>query len=256
MALEGCAACLKYLMIIWNFIILILGIAVLGVGIWMVVDKDSGKYIDNVLPDSDTPFVINYSRVTEGNMFETLAYVLIAFGSIVTIIAFLGYLGAMRESQCLLGTCFVLLFLIFSALVAAGIYMYVKRDEIEVDEDKLREEVSNMLTQAVKNYHTDDPSKEFMNAIQKRYECCGADHGAIDYVVGAALPGGCNLLTSVKPCTPLYFDDLKSKIGVKQFFSGKFTVALGVALGAAGSLILAMILTLILCCSIRRSGSY
>lgn len=256
MALEGCSACLKYLMIVWNFIILLLGIAILGIGVWMVVDKDSGKFMDELTP-ADSPFIINYSRVSDQNMYVGLAYALIAFGSIVTIIAFLGYLGAMKESQCLLGTCFVLLFLIFCALIGVGIYMYIKRDEMNVDEKKLRELVTKMLTDAVKNYHDDPQSKKFMDSIHVKYECCGAEMGMADWAIAFnPPPESCNFLNSLKPCVPPYFENIKENIGVQQFFSGKFTVSLGVALGAAGALIVAMILTLILCCSIRRSGSY
>ncbi|KAK7110276.1 CD9 antigen-like [Littorina saxatilis] len=253
MALEGCASCLKYLMIIWNFVILILGIAITGIGVWMVVDKDSGKFVDEFVEDDR--FIISYSRVSDPGVFETLAYILIVFGAITVVIAFLGYCGAMRESQCLLGACFALLFIIFSALVGIGIYLYIKKDDMDVDREKLRPVVGEMLQDAVDNYYKDEASKNFMDAVQNKYQCCGADYGAVDYAPTLSIPAIC-ITAGLKPCLDPYYEHVASTIGVKQFFSGKMTIAMGVALGVAGALILAMILTLILCCSVRRSGSY
>lgn len=254
MALEGCAACLKYLMIIWNFLILLLGFAILGVGIWMVVDKDSGRFVDEAVGD-DSPFIINYSEVSDPNLYQTLAYILIVFGAITVIIAFLGYCGAVRESQCLLATCFGLLFIIFAALVGVGIYLYIKKDEIDVDKERLAPIIRKMLDEGVKNYNTDPESAKFMDAVQTKYDCCGAEGGATDYGIQMP-PSSCSQLWLNQPCFPPYYEHVVNTIGVKQFFSSKMTIAMAVALGVAGALVLAMILTLVLCCSIRRSGSY
>ncbi|XP_076466492.1 CD9 antigen-like [Babylonia areolata] len=254
MALEGCAACLKYVMIIWNFLILILGFAIVGVGVWMVVDKDSGKFVDEAVGD-ESPFIINYSDVSDPNLYQTLAYILIVFGAITVIIAFLGYCGAVRESQCLLATCFGLLFIIFAALVGVGIYLYIKKDEIDVDKERLAPIIRDALDSGVRNYDSDEESKNFMDAVQKRYDCCGAENGISDYKLQLP-PASCSPLVYNKGCFDPYFKDVQESIGVKQFFSDKMTIAMAAALGVAGALILAMILTLVLCCSVRRSGSY
>ncbi|KAL8613102.1 hypothetical protein ACOMHN_035043 [Nucella lapillus] len=254
MALEGCAACLKYLMIIWNFLILLLGIAIVGIGVWMVMDKDSGRFVDETLGD-DSPFIINYSDVSDPNLYQTLAYILIIFGAITVIIAFLGCCGAMRESQCLLAMCFGLLFIIFAALLGVGIYLYIKKDDVDVDEQRLKPLIKKTLTDAVKQYYTDPESKKFMDAVQIKYDCCGAEVGATDFGLQTP-PKSCNRMTYTSPCFDPYYDHVRKTIGVNQFFSSKMTIAMAVALGVAGALILAMILTLVLCCSVRRSGSY
>ncbi len=67
----------------------LLGCAILGVGIWVRVDPNLSKYVDN----SGT-FDYLY----------TGAYILIVVGVIVMIIGFLGCCGAIRESQCMLAT--------------------------------------------------------------------------------------------------------------------------------------------------------
>ena len=45
-----------------------------------------------------------FQHFTQPEVIEQLAYFLIAIGAIMFILSFLGYCGAIRESQCLLGT--------------------------------------------------------------------------------------------------------------------------------------------------------
>ena len=66
----------------------LLGCAILGVGIWVLVDKNFSKYVDNS---------------EHFNMLYTGAYVFIAVGVIIMIIGFFGCCGAIRENQCMLG---------------------------------------------------------------------------------------------------------------------------------------------------------
>ncbi|XP_025094603.1 CD9 antigen-like [Pomacea canaliculata] len=252
MALEGCNACLKYLMIIWNFLILLLGLAILGIGVWVVVDKDSGKFVDDMV---DSNLIINYSRVSDSNLFELTGYLLIGLGVVVVVIALLGLCGALRESQCLLGTCFVVLFLIFGALLGVGIWVYIEKDNMDVDNEKLYYYLKEVLDEAVENYGKDEESKKFMDAVQKKFDCCGSERGFPDY--GAISPGLAACITNLnQPCLPRYKQYVEERIGLKQFFSGRMTVTVAVALGLAGALVLAMVFTLILCCAVRRSGSY
>lgn len=256
MALEGCSACLKYFMIIWNFIILILGIAIVGVGVWLVVDKDSGQFVDETLGEINDDFIINYSRVSDPSFFETLSYLLIAFGAVVVIIAFLGYCGAMRESQVLLAACFVCLFIIFGVLVGVGIWAYIEKDDVDIDQERLYPVVKSMVDDAVKQYSKDAASKDFMDTLQDKFECCGGSNAALDYANTGGPPDSCAMLYLTKGCVDPYFMHVRKHIGVKEWFGTKLTIAMAVALGVAGSLIVAMILTLCLCCAVRRSGSY
>lgn len=247
---------MKYFMIIWNFLILLLGIAIVGIGVWLVVDKNSGQYVDDFAREANSDFIINFSRVSDPSFFETLAYLLIAFGGVVVIIAFLGYCGAMRESQVLLAACFGCLFIVFGVLVGVGIWVYVERDEIDVDEERLRPVIKEMIDDAVSKYNTDKSSKDFMDAVQTKFKCCGGDKASLDYLSVLSLPDSCEMLYRFTGCVNPYYEHVASHIGVKQFFGDKMTVAMAVALGVAGTLIVAMILTLLLCCAVRRSGSY
>nr|KAG5701592.1 hypothetical protein BaRGS_019281 [Batillaria attramentaria] len=214
----------------------ILGIAIVGIGVWLVVDKDSGQFVDEFVKETSDDFIINYSRVAEPSFYETLSYLLIAFGAVVVIIAFLGYCGAMRESQVLLGACFCCLFIIFGALVGIGIWVYIEKDDIDVDETRLKPVVREMIDDAIKKYETDDASRDFMDQVQLKFDCCGGSRAVLDYSPMTSIPDSCKLMNRATGCVDPYYEHVKSHIGVKQFFSDKMTIAMAVALGVAGAL--------------------
>lgn len=66
------------------------GVAILGVGIWFLVDPNLQDYID-VIHTSDEEY------------FRNAAYLLIAFGAFIFLVGFSGCCGAIRNSKCLLG---------------------------------------------------------------------------------------------------------------------------------------------------------
>lgn len=148
--------CLKYMLFAFNFIIWVCGIAVLGVGIYSRIKV--GKW-DSILDDSTIP--------SAANLF-------IAAGCFVMIIGFIGCCGAWRESKCLLICYAIALILIFVLEIAAGIYAYVKRDDVEAS-------LKNGLTKAVTTTYlgsdvaADKAVVEAVDWFQETVECCGAN---------------------------------------------------------------------------------
>ncbi|WAR01165.1 CD82-like protein [Mya arenaria] len=86
-----CGGCFKALLIFFNIIFWLSGAAILGVGVWMIVDKNINSYFD----------VLNVD--THDQYFKYAAYMLIAFGVFVFLVGFFGCCGAIRGSKCLLG---------------------------------------------------------------------------------------------------------------------------------------------------------
>lgn len=116
--MGGCGQCIKYSMFLANFIIFVSmplqrnlgklllktpamlslsqltpggcaqlgGAVVLGIGVWTLLDK---TYI---------------TELTGTSMFMGAVYILIATGGLVTLIAFLGCVGAVKEVKCMLLT--------------------------------------------------------------------------------------------------------------------------------------------------------
>ncbi|XP_076460325.1 leukocyte surface antigen CD53-like isoform X2 [Babylonia areolata] len=224
----------------------------------MVVDKDSGKFIDDNLSGAgedggggQPPVLINFSSVTDSQVFDTLAYVLIGLGAVIVLITGLAFVGAVKQSMRLLIASFCFQLLIFIGLVATGLLLYFKRDELEVDEDRLVPLLREDLLHAVWSYHTDEQSKKFMDRVQKQLKCCGAYNGGGDYAPALSLP--CEDIYTNKPCLPPYKYYVMDNIGVKSFFSGKMTTGAGVVIGIAVFLIASMILTFMLVVSAARA---
>lgn len=146
--------CLKYLLFAFNFIIWVCGIAVLGVGIYSRIKLGN---FDSLLDDSTIP--------SAANLF-------IASGVFVMVIGFLGCCGAWKENKCLLISYAVALILIFVLEIAAGIYAYVKIDDV-------KESLKKGLDKAVKTtYNTgttaDDAVRKAVDWFQENVECCGS----------------------------------------------------------------------------------
>lgn len=217
--MGSCYTCIRYLMFAFNFLFWLLGCAILGVGIWVLVDKNFSKYVDN----SD-----------HFNMLYTGAYVFIAIGVIMMVVGFLGCCGAIRENQCMLGTFFALLFIIFGILIAAGVWAVVAKDD-------LKETVNKALKEGVDGYFDkQSPERKFMDIVQTDFECCGATLGVADYPVNQIyLVETCQ--DFVQPCNNKLF----------QFVKENLLIIAGVAIGIAVILILGMIFSMILCCALR-----
>ncbi|XP_074651823.1 tetraspanin-18-like isoform X2 [Tubulanus polymorphus] len=163
MALEGCGKFLKYAVFLFNFLIFIGGAAVLGVGIWIIADPGAIEHIGAML---------------QMNMYKTAGYLLIACGAIVLILGFLGCCGAIKESKCMLGTFFALLFLIFIILLVGGILAVVFKNKAVTI---LKEEMSkSMLKQYgidTANNKTNLAATDAWNAFQTLFTCCGMEGG-------------------------------------------------------------------------------
>lgn len=217
--MGSCYTCIRYLMFAFNFLFWLLGCAILGVGIWVLVDKNFSKYVDN----SD-----------HFNMLYTGAYVFISVGVIIMVVGFLGCCGAIRENQCMLGTFFALLFIIFCILLGAGIWAVVAKDDV-------KQTVNKALEEGVAGYF-DEKSAErnFMDMVQTDFKCCGATKGVVDYPMDKfPLVETCQHF--IEPCNEKLF----------QFVKENLLIIAGVAIGIAVILILGMIFAMILCCALR-----
>ncbi|XP_034732691.1 CD9 antigen-like isoform X2 [Etheostoma cragini] len=86
---EGGMKCVKYLLFVFNFIFWLMGSFVLAVGLWLRFDPETVSLLNgDKAPDT---FFIG-------------VYILIGAGSLVMLVGFFGCCGAVRESQCLLGS--------------------------------------------------------------------------------------------------------------------------------------------------------
>lgn len=233
MALQGCYSCVKYLMFAFNFLFWILGCVILGIGIWIKVDPKSLKELaanDDQLKNFFAEFDEKYSYESMG------AYVLIAVGSIMMLIGFLGCCGAIKESQCMLATFFVFLAIIFIALLVAGVYVIIVKDQV-------RQDIAKSLQETIDEVKAGNgKAKTLMKSIQDKFNCCGAGHGFTDYGVHVA-DSQCAMQNYAQPCATSLYNHLTQNI----------VIIGGVAIGIATVMLLGMIFSMMLCCAIRET---
>uniref|UniRef100_A0A096LTV4 Tetraspanin n=1 Tax=Poecilia formosa TaxID=48698 RepID=A0A096LTV4_POEFO len=150
---EG-AICLKYLLFLFNFLFWVGGAAVLGVGVWTLVEKS------------------DYLSLLASSTFAVSAYILILAGGLVVVTGFLGCCAVIREQRSCLSTYFFFLLLIFLIELVAGVLAYVYYQRLS---DELKEHLNQTMTE---NYA--QPGKETITSavdrLQQDFKCCGSNN--------------------------------------------------------------------------------
>uniref|UniRef100_A0A8C4Y5A0 Tetraspanin n=1 Tax=Gopherus evgoodei TaxID=1825980 RepID=A0A8C4Y5A0_9SAUR len=104
----GCFSFLKLMMFVFNGVIFLSGLAVLGIGIWVKVD--GGSFVQ--ILGAAAPQLMQLINV---------GYLCIAVGTFLLLMGFLGCCGAMKESKCMLLLFFVIILILFIAEVAGAV---------------------------------------------------------------------------------------------------------------------------------------
>ncbi|XP_064156212.1 CD9 antigen [Anguilla rostrata] len=207
---QGGMKCVKYLLFVFNFIFWLVGSLVLAVGLWLRFDTDTVSLLNEEgAPDT---FFIG-------------VYILIGAGGLMMLVGFFGCCGAVRESQCLLGSFFACLLVIFGAEIAAGVFGFLNKD-------KIIEEVHSFYS---KSATENNNGTTIASVYHKVLECCGTKDSN---------PTLClDLPADTKDCTA----------AITEFFNNKLYVIGYVGIGIAGVMIIGMIFSMVLCCAIRNS---
>lgn len=160
----GCGTkCAKYILFFFNIIFFIAGAALLGVGIWMKVDKNFNKYLDVIKIDQ-----------TDKTM-QAAIILVIVIGAIIFLTGFLGCCGAIQESSCLLMMYAIIMGLLLLAEITAAILAAVFRKELG------KELKSNMFKYVSKDMKPLEKDKNEVNVLawssmQVKLKCCGANN--------------------------------------------------------------------------------
>lgn len=151
---DWLTVCLKYLLFVFNFFFWLGGAAVLGVGVWTLVEKS------------------DYLSLLASSTFAVSAYILILAGSLVVLTGFLGCCAVIREQKRCLSAYFFFLLLIFLIELVAGVLAYVYYQ-------RLSEELKQHLNQTmIENYA--QPEKDAItlavDRLQQDFKCCGSNN--------------------------------------------------------------------------------
>lgn len=145
---QGCLKCLKYTMCVANLLCFMCGIAVLGLGVYMMVTFKLTALIPSLAS-------------------LNLANMLLISGIVITCVSFLGFLGALKENRCLLLTFFLLLFLLMLVELTAACLLLMYEGEIS---HWVESDLQVGLNNAKNN---SDISKSEWDLVQQTFKCCG-----------------------------------------------------------------------------------
>ncbi|KAM6302882.1 tetraspanin-8 [Podargus strigoides] len=238
--MAGVSRCMKYSMFIFNFIFWLCGSIILGVSIWIRIGIAAQQELE-----------------TNSSVFAG-ANLLIAVGSIIMILGFLGCCGAIKESRCMLLLFFIGLLLILILQVTGGILGAVYRSRIETSLNITLQASMNLLQSSTEEAKVFQ--EEFQN-FEMTNQCCGLLNGPADWGknFNTALGGNkiceCELKNPSDLCT--FFQGryvYKTPCGsvMIKYLKEHLLIIVGIAFGLAVIEFLGLGFSMSLYCQIQR----
>ncbi|XP_035381366.1 CD81 molecule b isoform X2 [Electrophorus electricus] len=234
MAITGCSLCIKYTLFFFNFIFWVTGwgVFILGIALWLRHDTQTSNLL-----------MLNFEGNQAPGTFYISVYVLIAVGAVMMCVGFLGCYGAIQESQCLLGTFFTCLVVLFACEVAAGIWGFINRDTISTELINFYDAAYIKAVDPV-DTPTRQAASKIMVAFHNTLECCGKeDDNPLFLNVQASL------------CPNKKEESQSCHIKLRDLFTEKLHVVGLAALAIAVIMVFEMIFTMVLCCAIRNAAA-
>ncbi|XP_060767754.1 CD81 molecule a [Neoarius graeffei] len=235
MGVEGCTKCIKYMLFFFNFIFWLAGCVILGVSLWLRHDEKTSSLLG-----------LKYEGTEAPNTFYISVYILIAVGAVMMFVGFLGCYGAIQESQCLLGTFFTCLVILFACEVAAGIWGFLNKDRISKDVIGFYDTVYDQGSQLSPGEKR-EAAAAVLKVFHETLQCCGKSG------INSALTGW---LTDLCPKKDSLAVNQNCHSKIKELFSEKIYLIGIAALVVAVIMIFEMIFSMVLCCGIRNSPVY
>jgi len=149
----GCCSVnlLKYLLCVYNFVFLLSGCVVCGVGVWTILEK--GVYL----------WLLSVSTYT------VTAWLLVSTGCLAVISSLLGYTAVALQNRGLLALFTILLTVVFMFESIIGLLAYVYQEQIDKDLDRY------LNTTFIQQYGIDMERTQAVDRIQTELSCCGAE---------------------------------------------------------------------------------
>ncbi|KAL3842238.1 hypothetical protein ACJMK2_020274 [Sinanodonta woodiana] len=247
----------KFILIVFNAIFLLSGIAILGVGIWLKVDKNIVNMQKLIQFDSKDPYLDN------------AAWVLIGFGVFVLLVGGFGFFAAVTQNKFFLVMYIGSLVIIFLGELGGGITAAVFKSQVE-------DGMETILSNTFKKYNNSSLVATAWDFIQVWLTCCGAK-GYLDYPANNVslaknytVPISCCVLSNNDPEDPKpkneticesdakknnTRNDYLKKKGCYDSFRDKIKSHLGMIIGVAIGIAMIQLLGVFLgCCLFKKSG--
>uniref|UniRef100_A0A3B5A4I1 Tetraspanin n=1 Tax=Stegastes partitus TaxID=144197 RepID=A0A3B5A4I1_9TELE len=154
--------CLKYLLLLFNFLFLLAGGVVLVVGVWTLVEKS------------------DYISLLNSSFYSVSAYILIAAGVIVIMTGIIGCCGTLKEMKSLL-IYLILLLCVFLLELIAGVLAYITYQDLD---EELRQNLKGTMQQKYKQAGEESVTDAVDKLHQQQFKCCGS-HNSSDWMDNA-----------------------------------------------------------------------
>lgn len=141
--LDGWGRCMKYSLILSNFIILIGGIVLIIIGAISLYDQ---TVFQDLIDDS---------------LYQAASFVVLGSGICLTLFAFLGCYGGWKEIKCFLLMYIIVLLIFCVILLIGGLLAFVFIGSGEYVETRLKDTMD------------DQTKREAWDVVQSTFECCG-----------------------------------------------------------------------------------
>ncbi|XP_061669714.1 CD81 antigen-like [Syngnathoides biaculeatus] len=240
MGVEGCTKFIKYLLFFLNFFFWLVGCVILGVALWLRHEPQTSSLLE-----------INFEGQQAPSTFYISVHILIAVGAVIMVVGFLGCYGAIQESQCLLGTFFACLVILFACEVAAGIWGFMHKDTVTKEMINYYDSIyDKAMTQSL---NVDTEKKKAAASVLKVFHetlsCCGKGQGTSILTQITDAVG----ITELCPSSGTSYN---CHTRISELFSDKIYLIGIIALAVAVIMIFEMIFSMVLCCGIRNSPVY
>jgi len=244
MAGEYGYKCLKFMVVFFNLLFWLAGCALFGLGIWLLGNKGE------VAGD--------YTKLAGSINYKAAPILCVVIGAVTIVVAFMACCGAIKENQCMLGSYFAFVLLIFSLEITAIVLTYIYREQIEKN---LRGDIQETLNE-YKVYDHESVSRA-IDEIQGSFKCCG-NYQYEDWF--STNWGKKNKGSVPKSCCKDPLDDSCNKHAsrdsmkiynggcyeyVRRYLLNNLHVISGFGIWIAVIQIMGMIFALCLCCQIR-----
>nr|XP_046249966.1 CD81 antigen-like [Scatophagus argus] len=239
MGVEGCTKCIKYMLFFFNFIFWLAGGVILGVALWLRHDPKTSNLLELEFDGTHAP-----------STFYISVHILIAVGAVMMVVGFLGCYGAIQESQCLLGTFFACLVILFACEVAAGIWGFMHKDTVSKEMINFYDSVyDKAMAESITDQDKRKAAASVLKVFHETLSCCGKGQGSTFLTRFTDVLG----LTDLCPSSGT---SVSCHSRIQDLFSDKIYLIGIVALVIAVIMIFEMIFSMVLCCGIRNSPVY
>jgi tetraspanin-7 len=147
--LPTCASITKWIFIIFNAIFALFGLALVGVGAWLLATGSAFSFLFN-------------SNIIGG------AALIVICGGVTFIIAAVGVIGAILQWRPVLVIFAACLTVIIILEIVGAILGFVFRGVVE-------QQFNESVTRAIQEYLADDSLRNLINSAQSTLGCCGAN---------------------------------------------------------------------------------